>query len=127
MTDQPALPDGLRHPGQKDETTIKHPSDWPEAKAELFRIQDVARHHRTRAKTAEDERGEARAALERVRELHRPTEGLGYDSDEDDTPGSYGHIAQVCTSCGTASEYGVRWPCPTIRAIDAEPAREVPR
>jgi hypothetical protein len=66
---------------------------------------------RTRAERAE-------AALDRVRALHRPAEGLGYDSDEDDTPGSYGHIAQACTTCGTTDEYAVRWPCGTLRALD---------
>lgn len=61
-----------------------------------------------------------RTALDRIRAMHQPVEGLGYDSDEDDTPGSYGDIAQVCSSCGTPGEYGVRWPCPTIRALDGE-------
>jgi hypothetical protein len=57
-------------------------------------------------------------ALERVQAMHQPTQGLGYDCDEDDTPGSYGEIAQVCTTCGTHDEYGVRWPCATFTAID---------
>lgn len=70
----PALPDGLRHPRSneyhliwKDETIIKHPFDLSEAHAELSRIQDVARHHRTRAEQAERERDEARAALEQAK------------------------------------------------------------
>ncbi len=84
----------------------------PALVAAVERVQDA------RAEQAEAERDQAQAALERVRELHQPTEGLGYGCDEDDIPGSYGHIAQVCTSCGTADEYGVRWPCPTIRALD---------
>ncbi|MFE0819139.1 hypothetical protein [Streptomyces sp. NPDC058847] len=60
----------------------------------------------------------AEAAIGRVRALHQPAQGLGYDSDEDDTPGSYGQIAQACTTCGTTDEYAVRWPCDTIRALD---------
>jgi hypothetical protein len=52
--------------------------------------------------------------------MHQPTEGIGFDCDEDDTPGSYGDIAQVCGTCGTPGEYGVRWPCATVRVIDEE-------
>ncbi|MFJ8852316.1 hypothetical protein [Streptomyces sp. NPDC102437] len=58
-------------------------------------------------------------AIDRVRALHQPTQGLGFGCDED--PRSYGDIAQACTSCGKADEYGVRWPCPTIRALDEQP------
>lgn len=66
---------------------------------------------------------EAGVAVNRVRELHQPVEGVGYDCDEDDTPGSYGRIAQVCSSCGTSGKYGVRWPCPTLAALD-QPTQE---
>lgn len=100
-------------------------AELEQARAEVTRLTalvgqyaDRAIANGQRAEAVEQERDEARAALERVRELHRPVEGLGYDSDE----GGYGHIAQVCTSCGTADEYGVRWPCPTVRAIDAQAA-----
>lgn len=66
---------------------------------------------------AERQRAEqAEAAIDRVRALHRPVEGLGYGSDDD--PGAYGDIAQVCSSCGTSGEHGVRWPCPTIAALN---------
>ncbi|MGA4941751.1 hypothetical protein [Streptomyces cinereoruber] len=59
----------------------------------------------------------AEAALDAVRKLHRPVEGQGWDSDE---PGErYGHVAQACISCGTSDEYAVRWPCATVRALDA--------
>lgn len=61
---------------------------------------------------------QAEAAIARVRALHRPVEGLGYGPDDDDTPGAYGDIAQVCSSCGTSGEHGVRWPCPTIAALN---------
>lgn len=60
----------------------------------------------------------AEAAIARARAMHQPTEGLGFDSDEDDTPGSYGYIAQVCGACGKPDEYGVRWPCATTRALN---------
>jgi hypothetical protein len=65
-------------------------------------------------------REQAEAAVVRVRALHQPTEGMGSNCGEDPTPGSYGRIAQVCTSCGTSGEHGVRWPCPTIQALDAD-------
>jgi hypothetical protein len=55
----------------------------------------------------------AEAALDRVRALHQPVKGLGYRAG-----GSYGHIEQACTTCGTSGEYAIPWPCDTIRAID---------
>lgn len=76
---------------------------------------------KARAEKAEAGRDIVRARLESVRALHRPTEGIGYDCDEDDVPGSYGHIAQVCTECGIPGEYGVRWPCPTVQSLDDPP------
>ncbi|MEU4256297.1 hypothetical protein AB0B42_00545 [Streptomyces fradiae] len=72
-----------------------------------------------RAETAE-------AARDRVRALHQPTPGVGFGPDDDPTPGAYGDIAQACTSCGTADEFAVRWPCPTIRALGG-PARPGPQ
>ncbi|MGW0581933.1 hypothetical protein ACWD25_39710 [Streptomyces sp. NPDC002920] len=75
------------------------------------RAVDEAKKWAARARAAE-------AAVERVRELHQTTEGLGFGCDEDDTPGSYGHIAHVCRSCGKHDEYAVRSPCPTITALD---------
>ena len=71
-----------------------------------------------RTKTLRERADRAEAVIEQVRAMHRPTEGVGYDCDEDNTPGSYGEIAQVCTTCGTPDEYGVRWPCATIRVLD---------
>lgn len=59
--------------------------------------------------------GDAEAAVARARALHLPAEGLGYNCDAD---GSYGYIAQACSACGTLDEYAVRWPCPTIQALD---------
>ncbi|MER7813769.1 hypothetical protein, partial [Streptomyces sp900116325] len=58
------------------------------------------------------------AAVARVRQLHRPVEGLGRDSD--DNPGGYGLINQACTTCGTPDELAVPWPCDTIRALNDE-------
>ncbi|MFE0808183.1 hypothetical protein ACFW34_11955 [Streptomyces sp. NPDC058848] len=76
------------------------------------------RHLERRTTTLRKRAERAEAAIGRVRALHQPAQGLGYDSDEDDTPGSYGQIAQACTTCGTTDEYAVRWPCDTIRALD---------
>lgn len=90
------------------------------------RVRAERERDQARDAIADERRGRlaAEAAVRRVRALHQPTQGQGYDCDEDDTPGSYGDIAQVCTSCGTAHEYGVRWPCPTIAALDAEQPKE---
>jgi cytochrome c556 len=63
-------------------------------------------------------RARAEAAIARVRALHQPVQGLGYDSDEDDTPKSYGRIEQACNTCGTHGEYAIRWPCETTEALD---------
>lgn len=57
-----------------------------------------------------------RAAIERVRELHQPTEGMGYYFDENRW--DYGTIDSACTTCGTVNEYAIPYPCPTIRALD---------
>lgn len=65
-----------------------------------------------------DERAQA---LNRVRKLHRPVEGVGWGPDDDDTPGAYGAISRACSSCGHEDEYAIRWPCPTIRALDGAP------
>jgi hypothetical protein len=62
--------------------------------------------------------GTDRRRIEKALALHqREDEGMGYGSDDDDTPGSYGTIHNVCTTCGTADEYAVRWPCPTVAAL----------
>jgi hypothetical protein len=39
---------------------------------------------------------------------HRSTHGLGYVGRD------YVGMDSVCTSCGTADEYGVPWPCRTV-------------
>lgn len=66
---------------------------------------------RERAETAE-------AKLAAVRALHQVAAGVGWNPDDDLTPGAYGDIKQACTTCGTVGEYAVRWPCPTIAALD---------
>lgn len=63
------------------------------------------------------ERDEARARIAAVRALHRPVDGLGYLGD-----GTYGAMSPVCSTCGKDDEYGVRWPCPTIAALDGQEA-----
>jgi hypothetical protein len=63
----------------------------------------------------------ARAAIARVRALHVPDPRgrSGFHPDDDDTPGAYGEIASACQECGS-SDLAVRWPCPTIQAIDGQ-------
>lgn len=63
----------------------------------------------------------AQEAITRVRALHQPDPDgrTGYQPDDDDTPGAYGGIAQACQECGS-SDQAVRWPCPTLRAIDPQ-------
>jgi len=53
-------------------------------------------------------------AVEKVLALHVPTMGMGYYPDDG---GSYGTMSSVCAECGTAAEYGVPWPCPTVAAL----------
>jgi alkylation response protein AidB-like acyl-CoA dehydrogenase len=67
----------------------------------------------------------ARAAIARVRALHAPDPRgrSGFHPDDDDTPGSYGRIASACQECGS-SDLAVRWPCPTIQALDGAPELE---
>ena len=54
------------------------------------------------------------AAVRAVLDLHKPypDEGMGWREDH-----TYGDVGTVCGSCGTPDEYGVPWPCPTVRAI----------
>lgn len=61
----------------------------------------------------------AEAAIERVRALHVPARGgrSGWNPDDDDTPGAYGHIANACEECGS-QDLAVSWPCPTIQALE---------
>ncbi|MEU9760257.1 hypothetical protein AB0D98_10915 [Streptomyces sp. NPDC047987] len=94
--------------------------------ARITTLEHVAAGNRKHVAAIVPELESAQAALAGARALHQPTEGLGFGCDEDETPGSYGDIAQVCTSCGTASEYGVRWPCPTIRALNEQPTTAQP-
>ena len=56
------------------------------------------------------------ASLRAVIELHKPypDEGMGWREDH-----TYGYVGIVCATCGTPDEYGVPWPCGTVRAIEA--------
>ena len=68
------------------------------------------------------EQGEASAAIERVRELHRNAgPSQGYSSR---FSGGYGTLGDCCSACGSHGEYGVEWPCPTIAALDGAPEPE---
>lgn len=58
------------------------------------------------------------AAVEAVMMLH--TDGgssQGYFKEGDRW--EYTSREHCCVTCGTHGEYGVEWPCPTIRAIEA--------
>ena len=62
-----------------------------------------------------DERDALAAKVERVRELHKSSgdaETQGYTGRE------YGYISPYCMGEVASDEYGVPWPCETIRAID---------
>ena len=64
------------------------------------------------------ERDALAAKIERVRELHKSSgdaETQGYTGRE------YGYISPYCMGEVASDEYGVPWPCETIRAIDEEP------
>jgi len=52
-------------------------------------------------------------AVMAVLDLHQPypDTGLGW------TDGGYDVIPVVCGTCGTPDEYGVPYPCPTVKAL----------
>ncbi|WIY84312.1 hypothetical protein [Propionimicrobium sp. PCR01-08-3] len=53
-------------------------------------------------------------ALRAVLELHvSDGESQGY------TPDGYRVIPSACSQCGTPGEYGIPWPCATVRAIES--------
>ena len=56
----------------------------------------------------------ARKALRAVLDLHRdagPSQGYFHGDI------GYGERDHCCGTCGRFGEYGVEWPCPTVRAI----------
>ncbi len=55
-------------------------------------------------------------AIEAVLAEHRD-EGASQGYFGDPAPYDYGERAHCCSTCGTHGEYGVEWPCPTVRAI----------
>ena len=57
------------------------------------------------------------AADRKILAMHQPVEGVGFDPDDDDTPGAYGTVSSACSCCGTPDEYAARFPCGTVRAI----------
>ena len=57
-------------------------------------------------------------ALEAVLRAHYD-DGPSQGYFGDPAPYSYGVRAHCCSTCGTHGEYGVEWPCPTVRAIAA--------
>lgn len=57
------------------------------------------------------------AADRKLLESHHPMSGVGWGPDDDDIPGAYGEIASACSSCGTVTEYAVRFPCHVVRML----------
>ena len=57
------------------------------------------------------------AADRKLLASHQPMAGIGYEPDDDDTPGAYGDIARACSSCGTVNEYAVHFPCHVVRTL----------
>lgn len=55
---------------------------------------------------------EAEAKVERVEAIHRAIRAVLY-------PGTSERVIEVCTECRTRSGDLRPWPCPTIRALDA--------
>ena len=54
-------------------------------------------------------------ALRAVLDLHcdaGPSQGYDFGPD-----GGYGWADHCCATCGAHGEYGVEWPCPTVRAV----------
>ena len=60
-------------------------------------------------------KNEAEKAIERVRALHSPNGSKGYSHLKSET-------GLWCAACDESSmgEYGMPYPCPTIRALDGE-------
>lgn len=56
---------------------------------------------------------EAREALARVRDVHEPVDALMFS-------GPHQRMVKVCTGCGTDDGNWQRWPCPTVRAMEAQ-------
>ncbi len=53
-----------------------------------------------------------------LRAIHQDGgESQGYDMTRG---GEYGDLPHCCTECGTFGEYGIPWPCPTLRALGVE-------
>lgn len=53
------------------------------------------------------------AAIAGVVQIHEATDALMYS-------GKNQRIVKVCTGCGTDDGNWQRWPCPTIKALDAK-------
>lgn len=57
------------------------------------------------------------AADRKLLASHQPVPGVGFEPDDDHTPGAYGEIASACSSCGKADEYAVRFPCHVVLTL----------
>jgi hypothetical protein len=54
------------------------------------------------------------AAVTGVLRIHTPVDAVMYS-------GSRQHLVQVCAGCGQDDGNWQRWPCPTIKALEAKP------
>jgi hypothetical protein len=111
------LLDAVTHHGPGYDAAIADLNDgvnqaWSEVRARDRRIAELEREARQLhdCQTAE-------AAIARVRKLHQPDPDVRAGWKSDANPAAYGRIAQACAQCG-AVDLAVRWPCPTIRALD---------
>lgn len=88
--------------------------DVPALLAEVDRLRDAAEDREATDCCGQEARAvKAEAALDRVREIHQDAgESQGYFG------GRYEERDHCCSTCGSHGEYGVEWPCRTIRALD---------
>ena len=86
--------------------------------AAVLGLLDHLAHMREARDNARAEVERLTAKVERVRELHKSSgdaETQGY------TGLGYGYISPYCMGEVASDEYGVPWPCETIRDLDEEP------
>ena len=73
---------------------------------------EAYRDHGTPGMHAPQDRATLLAALDAVLAVHEPIDALM-------NPGRHQRIVKVCTGCGTDDGNWQRYPCPTVRAIEA--------
>jgi hypothetical protein len=73
---------------------------------------EAYRTHGTPGLHAPKDRAVLLAALDAGLTVHQPTAAVMYS-------GSNQRMVQVCTGCGTDDGNWMRWPCPTVNAINS--------